>query len=120
MAYAGAIPLCSGNTIYPNSGNLSLYVTVGLAVVVLVAILLNHKGKRTWLAALIALVGVSLLAISQVLWISMTLYYIGATILFFGIWYNGSFAYFQRKLSSLIYKVYIRTKSFVNDDSRTV
>ena len=120
MAYAGAVSLCSGNKIYPNSGSSSIYITVGLAVIVLAGILMNYKGKRTWFSALIALCGVYFLAVSQLWWMSMTLYYFGVAILFFGIWYNGSFAYFQRKLSSFIYKVFFRTKSYVNDDSRTV
>ncbi len=110
MAYAGAIPLCGGKTIYPNAGNLSLYLTIVFAVVVLLGIVLNNKGARTFRSGLIALGGICCLVFSQVLWISMPLYYLGVGILFFGIWYNGSFAYFKRTYFSLLANLKLRTK----------
>ncbi|MBK8656406.1 MAG: hypothetical protein KBG02_11160 [Haliscomenobacter sp.] len=110
MAYAGAVPLCGGKTIYPNAGNVSLYLTIGFAVVVLLGILLNHKGVRTFHAGLIAIAGVVCLVMSQIVWISMPLYYLGVGLLFFGIWYNGSFAYFKRTYFSLLANLKLRTK----------
>ena len=110
MAYAGAIPLCGGKTIYPNAGNLSLYLTIGFSVVVLLGILLNQKGIRTLHAGLIAIAGVICLVLSQIVWISMPLYYLGVGILFFGIWYTGSFAYFKRTYFSLLANIKLRTK----------
>ncbi len=110
MAYAGAIPLCGGTTMYPNAGNISTYITVGFAVIVLLGILLNRKGVRTFHAGLIAMAGIFCIVASQVLWISMLLYYAGVSILFFGIWYNGSFAYFKRTCFSLLTSLKLRTK----------
>ena len=95
---------------YPNAGNLSMYVTAGFAVVVLLGILLNPKGVRTLYAGLIAMVGIICIVASQTLWISMSLYYAGVSILFFGIWYNGSFAYFKRTYFSLLTSLRLRTK----------
>ena len=112
MAYAGAIPLCGGDMVYPNAGNISLYITIGLALIVLLGILLNRKGPRTWKAGLIALAGIALLSLSQLVWPSMTLYYIGVALLFFGIWYNGSFSFFRRQLIALMANSPFRTKSF--------
>lgn len=110
MAYAGAIPLCGGSTMYPNEGNSSLYITLGCSLIVLLGILLNRRGKRTWIAALIVLSGIVVLALSQVYWISMPLYYLGVITLFFGIWYNGSFAYFKRTYFHITSTLKFRTK----------
>jgi len=110
MAYAGAIPLCGGNTIYPNAGNFSLYLTAGFALVVLLAILLNNKGARTFRAGLIAAAGIACIVAGQLIWISMPLYYLGTGILFFGIWYNGSYAYFKRTYFPSLTSFKLRTK----------
>ena len=110
MAYAGAIPLCGGNTVYPNAGNFSLYLTGGFALVVLLGILLNNKGTRTFTAGLIAAVGICCIVTGQLIWISMPLYYLGTGILFFGIWYNGSYAYFKRTYFPSLTNFKLRTK----------
>ena len=120
MAYAGAIPLCGGNSIYPNIGSFSIYITIGLALVVLLSVFLNYKGARTWWSSITVLIGITCLATSQLWWPSMLLYYLGVTVIFFGIWYNGSFAFFQRKISSYLSNLHFRIKSLINDDSRTV
>lgn len=97
MAYSGAMSLCSGKMLFPNANTYSGYVIIGLALVVLLGIMLNFKGKRTWMAGAITSVGIILLIISQFYSISEQLYYVAVGFLFFGIWYNGSFQYFYRK-----------------------
>jgi len=94
MAYSGAMSLCSGRMLYPNAGGWSGYVTVGVAALVLISILINRRDGRTHIAALIALLGISLLAYSQFVVMSSIIYYLAVSILFFGIWYNGSFLHF--------------------------
>lgn len=96
MAYSGAVTMCSGMK-YPNAGSLSAYLSIGLAVFVLLGILLNWKGRKTWVALGIASLGILVLMIGQFLIISSSNYYLGVALLFFGIWYNGSFTYFLRK-----------------------
>jgi len=96
MAYSGAVSLCSGKMLFPNANTYSGYIIVGLSILVLLGILLNFKGKRTWIAAGITFFGMLLLTISQFYSISESLYYIAVAFLFFGIWYNGSFHYFYR------------------------
>lgn len=110
MAYAGAIPLCGGKTLYPNAGNFSLYLTGGFALVVLLGILLNNKGVRTFWAGIIATAGIGCIVAGQLLWISMPLYYLGVLILFFGIWYNGSYANIMRTYFSFFTNFKLRTK----------
>jgi len=110
MAYSGAVTMCSGMK-YPNIGSWNAYFSLGLAVFVLLGILLNRRGQRTWIALAIASLGILLLFISQFLIISMSNYYLGVILLFFGIWYNGSFHYFFGKFL-LTFKKYTTTPDY--------
>lgn len=112
MAYSGAVTLCSGNTLYPNAGGYSAYITIGLSLFILIAIYSNHKGKRTFYSLLIALSGVILLLISQSLYINSYLYYVAVTLLLFGIWYNGSFFYFYKKGKQKIRYTFLNSNKF--------
>ncbi len=102
MAYSGAMSLCSGKMIFPNAESSSSYFILGLSFIILLGILLNNKGKRTWIAAAITTIGILLLSISQFYSISEALYYTSVALLFFGIWFNGSFYYFYRKYFKLL------------------
>ena len=97
MAYSGAISMCSGNNLYPHAGSYMSYVTLLLALVVLIGIAFNFKDNRTWTALAIAIIGITLVYLSQFIFISAIYYYLGVSLLFFGIWYNGSFFYFYRR-----------------------
>ena len=101
MAYTGAVSLCSGNMLYPNSGTLASYVTTALALVVLFSILLNRKGRKTWFALGFAVMGMFFLVLGQFYLISEFNYYLGVILLFFGIWLNGSFLHYYRKFLAL-------------------
>jgi len=115
MAYSGAITLCSGTTMYPNSGGPSAYLAIGLAILVLISILINFKGKKTWIALGISSIAILLIVSSQFYFISSTQYYIGTGLLLFGIWYNGSFSYFYKKYKGrLSLPVYSLTKNNLN------
>ena len=97
MAYTGAVSLCSGKMWSPNTNAYSSYLIMGLSVLVLLAILLNHRGKRTYLAAIFAVAGIALLYLSQYYWLSEFTYYVSVILLFFSIWFNGSFFYFIKR-----------------------
>lgn len=118
MAYSGAIPLCSGSAIYPNEGTLPMILTLVFAVIVLMGILLNPKGRKTLIAVSIAVSGILVLALSQTVYPSMAVYYTGVAVLFFGIWYNGSFSYFKRRAQHILLS--FSPKTNVNDDSRKI
>jgi hypothetical protein len=120
MAYSGAIPLCSGSAVYPNDGNLPFILSMVFAAMVLFGILLNRKGQRTAVATIIAVVGIILLAISQTVLPSMTMYYISVFTMFFGIWYNGSFSYFFKKIKVQLQSIAFSSKTEIHDDSRSI
>lgn len=97
LAYSSAITLCSGKTLYNHAPIWSSYISIGLACLVLLFILLNYRGIRTVLALITALVGVIFLIISELFTGELSFYYWGSSLLFFGIWMNGSLYYFYRK-----------------------
>lgn len=103
MAYSGAVTMCSGMK-YPHAGSFSAYLSLGLAAIVLLGILLNRRGRKTWRAFGLASLGILTLLVGQFFIISATNYYLGVGLLFFGIWYNGSFTYFLRKFLLIIKK----------------
>lgn len=98
MAYSGAVSLCSGTMLYPNADAYMAYGMVGVGLLVAVGILLNQRGVRTWLALALALLGIGLVAVSQFYLLSEVIYYSGVLLLFFGVWFNGSFFHFYYKI----------------------
>lgn len=104
MAYSGAMTMCSGNMIYPNAGSESVYFLLVLSALVLLGIILNYKGRRTILAIIIALVGITNLLLSQIYWYSEVSYYLSVLIIISGIWFNGSLYHFIKHFENLIVK----------------
>lgn len=64
-------------------------LAIGLAVVCLISIVANYRGKGTRTALFIALLGLALLCIGLFTPDSMKWYYTGAILLFSGSFYNG-------------------------------
>lgn len=97
MAYSSAITLFGGKMLFPNASMYSGHIIVGLSLIVLLGIMLNFKGKQTMVAGGITILGISLLALNQFFDAPKPIYYTAMVLLFFGIWYNGSFNYFYKK-----------------------
>jgi hypothetical protein len=98
MAYSGAVTMCSGNSLYPHSGSYMSYITLLLALLIMIGIGFNFKGQRTYLALGITGLGMTLIFVSQFILLSSFWYYFGSSLLFVGIWFNGSLFYFLSKL----------------------
>ena len=104
MAYSGAMSMCSGKMLFPNADTYSGYFIVGISLIVILGILLNFKGPKTWWAVSFALFGSVIIAISQFITLSEHIYYTGVLMLFFGIWLNGSFTHFYHKYFTKTFK----------------
>jgi hypothetical protein len=96
--------MCSGKMLYPHADTTASYLTIGLALLVLLSIFLNYKGRKTRVALAIASLGVFMLLLGQFYFITMVNYYLGVILLFFGIWYNGSFFHFYHKRAGAFIK----------------
>jgi hypothetical protein len=117
MAYSGAVSMCSGKMLYPHADATSSYVFLGLSIIIILGLLFNRKGKVTWIALGIVAGGISLLVISQFYYISEPLFYCAVALLFFGIWFNGSFKYFYRKYFIPVQKTLVKSLN-LNYDRR--
>ena len=100
MAYSSAITICGGPDMYLMSNNWVSFVPLALALFINVMLLLNWRGRRTFNALLVSLVGFSLILMTHQLILSSGFYNLGAILLFMSIWLNGSFIYLLNKVRS--------------------
>lgn len=91
MAYSGAVSLCSGKMLFPNSGSSSIYIFGALCSLVLLAIAFNYRGKRTFVSFILAILGSLLVIGSQYFLWESGHFYTGVMMLLFASWHNGSF-----------------------------
>ena len=97
LAYSSAITMCSGSKIYMQTPGLMSYITLGLAFLTLLFILINFRGKRTYIAASFVGVGSLLMLACQFYTFNMAHYYTGTVLIFLGVWINASFRYFYKR-----------------------
>ncbi len=109
MAYSGAVTLCSGTTLYPNSGSNAAYLTLAISVFILFMILRNYRGKRTIVSLILCSIAILLLLVSQLILMESFIYTIASILLLFGIWYNGSFLYCYKKSNRFLSTLFINT-----------
>lgn len=105
MAYSSAITLCSGARLYDHNPVWTSYISIGLAVVTLLLVTWNYKGKRTVLAALLILAGSGLILDSELRTGQLDHYYLGSAGLLLGVWVNGNLYFFLKRFLQ-----YLQTK----------
>lgn len=96
LAYSSAITVCGKGTYYDHSPTWTSFISIGLACLTLVFILLNPRGKRTWIATSLVLIGICAIAVSELYTGEMMQYYLGSGVLMMGVWINANFLYFYR------------------------
>jgi hypothetical protein len=99
LAYSSAITVCSTKAMVHTTG-WSSYISITLAVITLLIVLYNYKGRRTIVAASFILIGTMIIAYSELYSGQVSHYYIGGVILFIGAWANGSLLFFVKLLKS--------------------
>ena len=105
MAYSSAITMCGGRELYLNQNNWVSYIPIILGVVILVLIIQRFKGLKTWVSLMIATGGLLLIVGVHQLMIPSSAYNLGAGLLLFATWLNGSFISFVNHL-----KKFVKTK----------
>ncbi|MEK6780534.1 MAG: hypothetical protein AABY93_02445 [Bacteroidota bacterium] len=99
LAYSAAITVCSTKSITHNTGWTS-FISIALAIITLIIVLYNYKGRRTLSAAFIILLGIIFISYAELYSGNVTLYYIGSGALLIGIWTNGSLLFFINLVKS--------------------
>ena len=103
LAYSTAITVCSTQAIAHTTGWAS-YISISLALITLLIVLYNFKGKRTLLAASLILLGTIFISYSELITGNVAHYYWGSAALLVGVWANGSFLFFVKLLKSKFFK----------------
>ena len=96
LAYSSAITMCRGAKIYSNTPGWTSYFLLALAILTLIFVLFNYKGKRTIIAASLVAIGTFSMLGSQFYTFQITHYYVGTILIFFGVWINANFRFFYR------------------------
>lgn len=95
MAYTGAILMFFDI----NNSQLSpflLHAKPILGAIIILMILLNNRGRKTFIATIISGVALVLLVLSSYFYIQIFPEWVLYTSFVFAIWYNGNFEYFFR------------------------
>lgn len=102
MAYSSAITICGGQDIYMSSNNWVSYIPLVLAAIVFIMIVLNQKGMRTWIAAVITLISIFLIVLSHQLILPADFYNVGGVGLLISVWINGNLLSFISQMRNIL------------------
>ncbi|MDP4820452.1 MAG: hypothetical protein NWR67_05570 [Saprospiraceae bacterium] len=99
LAYSSAMTLCNGSKLYLHQAGWTSWISIGLVAFTLLMVVLNYRGRRTWLAAVAIVAGGSMVAMAELYTGQLQLYYGGAALVFLGIWTNASLFSLLRSFS---------------------
>jgi hypothetical protein len=101
MAFTGTALLCGEGSVIEISNThnslLTIVITGVLCLLTFIGIALNKRGSRTLYALALAASGIALIMFSVIRSGGQPLYYSGISLVFFGVWLNGSFLWFVKK-----------------------
>lgn len=100
MAYTSAITMCSAKSLSQHSPQWTSYISISLALLTLLIVAWNYKGKKTIVACLLIMIGSLFIVQSELHSGLLRGYYWGSAMLFAGVWVNGNFSYVVRLFTS--------------------
>lgn len=103
FGYSGVMVLCSGTRIYDQHSVSYWYLPVFVAIAVVGSLLWNYRGRRTWWALVLAIAGGILVTGARQFGTPEPVYYIGAGLIFWGVFVNGSFLPFWKKATQYLH-----------------
>ena len=102
MAYTSAISICGGANYYMTTNNWVSYIPLILAILIFVLVLMNKRGKRTYISAALSIFGfLFILGILQTV-LEPVFYNLGSILLVFAVWLNGNLFSFISFLRSTV------------------
>ena len=91
--------MCSGAKLHQYTPNAYGIIPVIIAIILISSFSFNYKGRKTQIAMALAVIGTCLVSYSQFLTGSPPQYFMGTGLIFFSVFYNGSFLYFWQRFS---------------------
>ncbi len=77
LAYSSAVTLCSGTKVYDHAPQWTSYISIVLALMTLVFVLINYRGTRTIIAAVMVLAGSGIILWAELITGQPDNYYLG-------------------------------------------
>lgn len=112
LAYSSAITMCGGPDMYMAENNWASYIPLVTSVFIIGMLLINRRGKRTYLALLLALIGLVFIAGTLQLFLNEAYYHAGTVLFFLAIWINSNFISFFHFLTRQLTEVTSALRSF--------
>lgn len=100
LAYSSTIVLCTKTHTENVNSPMTILFTAFFCGLILLSIILNNRGLRTYYSFLISIFGISLMFYSVIIDGGQILYYLGLFIMFCGIWANGSLMWLLNRLKN--------------------
>lgn len=97
FGYSSVMVLCSGSKVYEYEPGPMSYFPLAIVLAVVVSLMWNYRGRRTWWALALALTGGLILAHAQQVTGNPQEYFIGVALVFSGVFVNGIFMHFWQK-----------------------
>jgi hypothetical protein len=98
FGYSAVITMCSGSDIHTYKPSAFHLLPIILASLLTLSLVWNFKGRMTYYALSVALLGTAIIAFTEMQTGNATLYYIGVVFLFLSVLINGRFSAILRRL----------------------
>lgn len=97
FGYSSVMVLCSGAKVYAYEPGLMSYFPLAIVLAVVGSLLWNYRGRRTWWAVALALMGGVVLVHAQQVTGNPQEYFTGVALVFCGVFVNGIFLHFWQR-----------------------
>jgi hypothetical protein len=97
FGYSAVITMCSGNNIHTYTPSAFHLLPVILASLLTLSLVWNFKGRMTYYALSLAILGTAIIAYTEMQTGNAPLYYIGVMFLFLSVLINGRFSAILRR-----------------------
>lgn len=91
FGYSAVLTMCSGKNLHTYTPSIFSLLPIILALIIIASLIWNFKGRISYYAISIAVLGTALIAYTEMQTGDETLYYIGVSILFISVLLNGRF-----------------------------
>ena len=99
FGYSCVVTMCSGAKLHQYTPNAYGIIPVIIAIILISSFSFNYKGRKTQIAMALAVIGTCLVSYSQFLTGSPPQYFMGTGLIFFSVFYNGSFMHFWQRIT---------------------
>lgn len=89
FGYSSVVVMCSGAKIHNYQANTIGFISILLAFAVLISLFWNYRGKKTWLAVGIAILGILPLVYAQLISGNPLQYFLGTGLILLAVLLNG-------------------------------